>query len=587
MKILHIIIVELNFIIPLILSFKCGFNSFPRPKITSISPIEENQNLRNLSSSYHPIKIYIDYEIIQNSLSEETLNSKKEAFNLAISTFQKWISISNNKRCTLQSYEINSAHSSFTASNVPYLLQNSKNIDADLFLIVSLDSIGNSQARAYPIINDKNNKRPILGVVELNIGIDTYTKNHIIYISNLLLHEISHILAFNIDLFPYFNKDLEKTIYNIEIDGRKRIYLRTPKVIEKAEKHFNAECIFGVELESQGDDGTAGSHWEARIMLGDLMIGYDYPEIVISDITLAVFEDSGWYKVNYYTGGLFKTGKNEGYNFLLGNCVNKDNGISNFELEFCNNQRDPFCSPGLIDRGYCYLGIYPEDQKIPKIYQNYNNPLKGGWEIANYCPVMQNDYEKSNNYYYYSRCNNIGKENYTDIGEKLSDTSFCFLSSLVDSSLNEEIKEKYSNEKAICYEVIKCDFNLKNYIINIGKKNFTFNNGNNIISYEVENFEGKITCPPFDRICSGNILCNDLYDCIEKKSETFYDNIESSIQFNSNFKIKFEEHDGFLQDYIDKCHQNNNNNNFSSSLFLNLKFYYLIVFIICFFIDFI
>ena len=200
---------------------------------------------------------------------------------------------------------------------------------------------------------------------------------------------------------------------------------------------------------------------------------------------------------------------------------------------------------------------------------------------------MQNDYEKSNNYYYYSRCNNIGKENYTDIGEKLSDTSFCFLSSLVDSSLNEEIKEKYSNEKAICYEVIECDFNLKNYIINIGKKNFTCNNGNNVISYKVENFEGKITCPPFDRICSGNILCNDLYDCIEKKSETFYDNIESSIQFNSNFKIKFEDHDGFPQDYIDKCHQNNNNNNFSSSLFLHSKFYYLIVFIVCFFIDFI
>ena len=103
----------------------------------------------------------------------------------------------------------------------------------------------------------------------------------------------------------------------------------------------------------------------------------------------------------------------------------------------------------------------------------------------------------------------------------------------------------------------------------------------------MENFEGKITCPPFDRICSGNILCNDLYDCIEKKSETFYDNIESSIQFNSNFKIKFEDHDGFLQDYIDKCHQNNNNNNFSSSLFLHSKFYYLIVFIVCFFIDFI
>ena len=45
-------------------------------------------------------------------------------------------------------------------------------------------------------------------------------------------------------------------------------------------------------------------------MLGDYMIGADYGETVISEITLAVFEDSGWYKVNYYTGGLFRYGKN-------------------------------------------------------------------------------------------------------------------------------------------------------------------------------------------------------------------------------------------------------------------------------------
>ena len=40
-------------------------------------------------------------------------------------------------------------------------------------------------------------------------------------------------------------------------------------------------------------------------MLGDYMISSDYIEIIISDITLAYFEDTGFYKVNYYTGGLF------------------------------------------------------------------------------------------------------------------------------------------------------------------------------------------------------------------------------------------------------------------------------------------
>ena len=590
------VLIQLHFLIPIIFSFKCGFNSLPRPKIQSILPINNtsNQNLRTLSS-YHPLKIYVDYELIENSLLEETLNSIKSAFDLSLSIFQQLLSISNDGRYTFEAHQINSAHSTFTADEVPYLLENSKNIDADLFLIVSMNTLGNAQARAYPIIKDENTNRPILGIVELNTAIDTFTKNHIIFISNLLLHEISHVLAFNSDLFPYFNKlpNLQQTVSDIEINGIKRQLLRTPKVVEKAMQHFNTDLL-GVELEDQGGSDTAGSHWEARIMLGDYMIGVDYPEIVISDITLAVFEDSNWYKVNYYSGGLFKTGKNEGYNFLFGDCVNKNNEESNFKLEFCNNQRDPFCSPGLIDRGYCYLGIYPEDENIPKKYQYYSNPLKGGWDIANYCPVMQNDYEKANNFYYYSRCNIIGKENYTEIGEKLSNTSFCFMSSLVKSSLSEEIKSKYSNEKAICYEVIQCDNTLKHYTIKIGETEFTCENGNNIESYEIEGFEGKITCPPYNRICSGTKLCNDLYDCVEKKIETIYQKESKSDSIMiPDIEFSFESFKGTLKDYLDKCEytesfleqfisNDGKNDNSNSSLFIFFKLYDFIIFILIF-----
>ena len=32
------------------------------------------------------------------------------------------------------------------------------------------------------------------------------------------------------------------------------------------------------------------------------MISADYTDVVISDIILALFEDTGLYKVNYYTG---------------------------------------------------------------------------------------------------------------------------------------------------------------------------------------------------------------------------------------------------------------------------------------------
>ena len=44
-------------------------------------------------------------------------------------------------------------------------------------------------------------------------------------------------------------------------------------------------------------------------MLTDYMTSVYYDESVISEITLALFEDSGWYKAEYYTGGLFRYGK--------------------------------------------------------------------------------------------------------------------------------------------------------------------------------------------------------------------------------------------------------------------------------------
>ena len=48
------------------------------------------------------------------------------------------------------------------------------------------------------------------------------------------------------------------------------------------------------------------------------------PEQVISEFTLALLEDSGWYKANYYTGGLMRYGKNQGCYFIQNDCYKFD-----------------------------------------------------------------------------------------------------------------------------------------------------------------------------------------------------------------------------------------------------------------------
>lgn len=39
----------------------------------------------------------------------------------------------------------------------------------------------------------------------------------------------------------------------------------TPRVVEEVRKHFDCDRLEGAELEDQGGEGTALTHWEKRI----------------------------------------------------------------------------------------------------------------------------------------------------------------------------------------------------------------------------------------------------------------------------------------------------------------------------------
>ena len=143
---------------------------------------------------------------------------------------------------------------------------------------------------------------------------------------------MTHILGFKGDVLKDLNLITKKTDNEYGIEKQ---YVNSSKVIEVAKKYFNCPSIEGVELEDYGGEGTVGSHWEARILLGEYMNGLAYAEEVISEFTLALLEDTGIYKAHYYTGGLMRYGKNKGCDFVYKKCVNEDEQINpKFENEF-------------------------------------------------------------------------------------------------------------------------------------------------------------------------------------------------------------------------------------------------------------
>ena len=57
----------------------------------------------------------------------------------------------------------------------------------------------------------------------------------------------------------------------------------------------------GAELENQPTTPCTmiGSHWEARLFMTATMAAFTTPNPKLLPMTLALFEDSGWYKANY------------------------------------------------------------------------------------------------------------------------------------------------------------------------------------------------------------------------------------------------------------------------------------------------
>ena len=162
----------------------------------------------------------------------------------------------------------------------------------DLIVYPQIDIEGtiaddNIIAAAAHCLLSESTQRPIVGAIILNKNLNTKSDLSY-YIRNTIFHEFFHILGFNTMFFGSYL--FRENNYN---------YLASPKLLEKARIHFGCENIKGIRLEVQGQTGIVGRNWDARYMQGELMIGEDYTELVMSDVTLAFLEDLGYYQVNY------------------------------------------------------------------------------------------------------------------------------------------------------------------------------------------------------------------------------------------------------------------------------------------------
>lgn len=479
--------------------------------------LEEPNNLRRMqitaaassSTPFTPIRIYFDYTTLDNQ-SDVSLTEKeniKKILSITKLIYERLLLVQRfNFNLRIRACDSRISISSTVSTT---------GINADLVIFPFIDNSpsGSTQAYASGCVLAASNNRPVAGIIGFTKNLDTEVGNWMEYFVSLAVHEIGHVLLFNPSIFDLFiDKDwnqipIDKVIKKEVINGLERQLLITPKVVEAAKRHFNCSELIGVELENQGGTGTAGSHWEARVMLSDLMIGVAYDEAVLSEITLAFYEDSGWYKTNSYTGGLFRYGKNQGCDFLSKKCTK--NGTSDYPNEFCSNGAySNVCTAGYLSKGICY--ITEMEKALDSPYRYFNNPFIGGYRLADYCPIAAVP-TNSSQYYPYSCSSGLSRYP-SGLEEVISRDSLCFLSTLIRQDKYNELRNRYGrSNNAICY-TYDCDYANKKLQIVIGNSYVTCpQQGGYVV---VPGYVGTLLCPRYDRVCTGTSKCNNMIDCI-------------------------------------------------------------------------
>eukprot|EP00873_Tetraselmis_striata_P002506 jgi/Tetstr1/422770/TSEL_013567.t1 len=113
-------------------------------------------------------------------------------------------------------------------------------------------------------------------------------------------------------------EDLAAVLTVRYFESQMLLYTTLPSVVQHASAHFGCPSLARVELErSDLDLAPSYVRWEARKMQGELMAGAGSPKLgdVVSNLTLALLEDSGWYLPDYSRAGPLSYGAGLGCAF--------------------------------------------------------------------------------------------------------------------------------------------------------------------------------------------------------------------------------------------------------------------------------
>ncbi|KAL3104237.1 hypothetical protein niasHS_002264 [Heterodera schachtii] len=441
--------------------------------------------------------------------------------------------------------------------------------DTDFLLYVSAvdtQRCRNEETIAYAAHCQQESEldRPIAGHVNICPGaLSTHAHDQEVLLSTVK-HEILHALGFSAGLYAFFRDAEGKPRSKRNLNNRPLSFNRergyydadpstvrtvvredwwtaegqiphpihlmvTERVREEARRHFTCDRLEGAELENQGGDGTAMTHWEKRLFENEAMTGTHTQNPVYSRLTLALMEDSGWYRANYSTAEQLHWGHGLGCSFAMESCGKwiweklesnqstapfcaniKHDGSRSLATTRCTDQRDslalcnlvPYKKPLPIDyRNFAHLhGVRHEGTKY----------YGGSVELADFCPYNQefewravNSTDRRD-----SRCELLGNAPTDSVANAVLEIygigSRCFDLAAYWTERKCGRIRTYSQFMAGCYAFVCSEGRLHIRLHNSTRLYTCFRPGQTVhIRRIVDGWlrEGRIACPPCEEMC--------------------------------------------------------------------------------------
>lgn len=215
-------------------------------------------------------------------------------------------------------------------------------------------------ANGFEPVGRRNGTIPVPAPVAQHQGVDLTT---------ILVHEFAHTFGFDSYLFKFFrdgatgepltprpfatstvqctNGDLPSQVrgfpsgkvlqMGLKGNGDPYFDIVTPRVAQIAKNHFDCQSLSGARLENF-ESTCIGSHWDERLFLTDILSpALAWRNNLLSPLTLALLEDTGWYQVNYENVTVPSFGLGAGCDFVEKPCIQDDRVPAYASDFFCDH----------------------------------------------------------------------------------------------------------------------------------------------------------------------------------------------------------------------------------------------------------